>query len=71
MTETNMMLSNPYRGERRPGSVGVPLPGVEVRAVREDPQPTAESGGPKMPDPRSLLLQKSPDSSCLFPARYH
>ncbi|BDA41221.1 Malonate-CoA ligase ACSF3, mitochondrial [Coccomyxa sp. Obi] len=35
MTETNMILSNPYRGERRPGSVGLPLPGVEVRAVTE------------------------------------
>ena len=30
MTETNMILSNPYRGERRPGSVGLPLPGVQV-----------------------------------------
>lgn len=35
MTETNMILSNPYRGERRPGSVGLPLPGVEIRAVAE------------------------------------
>ena len=40
MTETNMILSNPYRGERRPGSVGMPLPGVEVRAV---PEPGAEA----------------------------
>jgi|SRR5690625_1231525 len=30
MTETGMNTSNPYRGERRPGSVGFPLPGVEV-----------------------------------------
>src|SRR5699024_10429914 len=30
MTETGMNTSNPYRGERRPGSVGMPLPGVEV-----------------------------------------
>ena len=28
-----MALSNPYRGERRPGTVGHPLPGVEVRIV--------------------------------------
>lgn len=35
MTETCMMLSNPLRGERRPGSVGTPLPGVEVRLVDE------------------------------------
>ncbi len=31
MTEIGMALSNPYRGDRRPGAVGVPLPGVEVR----------------------------------------
>src|SRR5262245_15886797 len=31
MTETVMLVSNPADGERRPGTVGVPLPGVEVR----------------------------------------
>ena len=31
MTETVMNVSNPYDGERRPGTVGFPLPGVEVR----------------------------------------
>jgi malonyl-CoA/methylmalonyl-CoA synthetase len=31
MTEIGMAISNPYRGERRPGAVGGPLPGVEVR----------------------------------------
>ena len=31
MTETVMLLSNPYDGERRAGSVGFPLPGVEMR----------------------------------------
>jgi len=36
MTEIGMALSNPLEGERRPGSVGVPLPGVEVRLVDED-----------------------------------
>ena len=30
MTETLMNTSNPYVGERRPGTVGFPLPGVEV-----------------------------------------
>jgi len=35
MTEIGMALSNPYRGERVPGSVGAPLPGVEVRLVDE------------------------------------
>ncbi|MDG2113802.1 MAG: acyl-CoA synthetase [Actinomycetota bacterium] len=31
MTETAMLVSNPYDDERRPGSVGFPLPGVEIR----------------------------------------
>ena len=31
MTETLMNVSNPYDGERRPGSVGFPLPGVELK----------------------------------------
>jgi len=31
MTEIGMALSNPYDGERRPGAVGQPLPGVELR----------------------------------------
>ena len=31
MSETLMNTSNPYDGERRPGSVGLPLPGVELR----------------------------------------
>nr|WP_240345145.1 malonyl-CoA synthase [Novosphingobium sp. THN1] len=39
MTETNMNTSNPYDGQRKPGSVGYPLPGVSLRIA----QP--ESGG--------------------------
>jgi malonyl-CoA/methylmalonyl-CoA synthetase len=31
MTETNMNTSNPYDGERRPGTVGLPLPDVALR----------------------------------------
>ncbi|MEP2183361.1 AMP-binding protein, partial [Roseibium sp.] len=31
MTETNMNTSNPYDGDRRPGTVGFPLPGVALR----------------------------------------
>lgn len=30
MTETNMNTSNPYDGDRRAGTVGLPLPGVEL-----------------------------------------
>lgn len=36
MTEIGMALGNPLHGERRPGAVGLPLPGVEVRLVDED-----------------------------------
>ena len=35
MTETNMSTSNPYRGERRAGTVGMPLPGVTIRLADE------------------------------------
>jgi malonyl-CoA/methylmalonyl-CoA synthetase len=33
MTETNMNTSNPYVGARKPGTVGLPLPGTEIRIV--------------------------------------
>jgi malonyl-CoA/methylmalonyl-CoA synthetase len=36
MTETNMLTSNPYDGERVPGSVGHPLPGVELRIAEPE-----------------------------------
>jgi malonyl-CoA/methylmalonyl-CoA synthetase len=36
MTETNMNTSNPYDGERIPGTVGFPLPGIELRVA--DPE---------------------------------
>ena len=45
MTETNMILSHPYHGERRAGFVGLPLPGVEVRVVPEDDADSAQSSG--------------------------
>lgn len=35
MTEIGMAISNPYHGERRPGAVGVALPGMEVRLKTE------------------------------------
>ena len=40
MTETTMNSSNPYDGDRRAGTVGFPLPGIEMRVA--DP----ESGAP-------------------------
>jgi len=42
MTETNMITSNPYEGARRAGTVGMPLPGVEVRVTGPDGAPVAQ-----------------------------
>jgi malonyl-CoA/methylmalonyl-CoA synthetase len=36
MTEMGMAISNPYDGERVPGSIGYPLEGMKVRLVGED-----------------------------------
>jgi malonyl-CoA/methylmalonyl-CoA synthetase len=46
MTEIGMALSHPLEGERRPGSVGTPLPGVEVRLVDEAGAEVAGEGVP-------------------------
>ena len=43
MTEIGMGLSNSYRGERRPGHVGLPLPSVEMRLVDTDDNPVKEN----------------------------
>ena len=40
MTETNMITSNPFKGERVPGAVGFPLPGVSLRIA--DPETGAQ-----------------------------
>ena len=40
MTETNMNASNPYHGDRVAGTVGMPLPGVEI--IVTDPEPGVE-----------------------------
>ena len=42
MTEIGMALSNPYRGQRIPGTVGKPLPQVQVRLVDESGAEVAE-----------------------------
>lgn len=42
MTETNMNTSNPYEGDRVPGAVGFPLPGVSARIT--DPETGSELG---------------------------
>jgi malonyl-CoA/methylmalonyl-CoA synthetase len=54
MTETNMNTSNPYDGDRIAGTVGFPLPGVELRIA--DPEtgkelPKGETGGIEVKGP--------------------
>jgi malonyl-CoA/methylmalonyl-CoA synthetase len=39
MTEIGIVLSNPLDGERRPGTVGRPLPGVEIRIAGDAGEP--------------------------------
>jgi malonyl-CoA/methylmalonyl-CoA synthetase len=55
MTETNMNTSNPYDGDRVPGAVGFPLPGVEVRVA--DP----ETGKLLGPDEIGMIEVKGPN----------
>jgi malonyl-CoA/methylmalonyl-CoA synthetase len=45
MTEAGMICSNPYEGERIPGTVGFPLPGVSAR-VADDTGAEVERGTP-------------------------
>ena len=44
MTETNMNTSNPYHGERRAGTVGFPLPGVEIKITDGETQELVQKG---------------------------
>jgi malonyl-CoA/methylmalonyl-CoA synthetase len=44
MTETNMNTSNPFDGERRAGTVGFPLPGVELKITDPDSGATLPDG---------------------------
>lgn len=44
MTETGMNCSNPLHGERRIGSVGLPLPGVNVRIVNSETEEILQDG---------------------------
>lgn len=53
MSETTMLVSNPYQGHRKGGTVGLPLPGVSVRVVDHDskPCPQGEIGGIEVKGP--------------------
>ncbi len=54
MTETNMNTSNPYDGPRRAGTVGLPLPGIEVKIC--DPV-----GGPLPPGDTGVIEVRGPN----------
>jgi malonyl-CoA/methylmalonyl-CoA synthetase len=58
MTETNMNTSNPYEGERVPGTVGPPLPGVSIRVT------DVEKGTPLGVDEIGILEVKGPNVFC-------
>ena len=64
MTETLFTLSNPYDGERRPGTVGLPVPGCEVRIVDD-------GGTRRRPgrDRRDRREERRPDDALSEPAR--
>ncbi|MBA3527077.1 MAG: AMP-binding protein, partial [Sphingomonas sp.] len=55
MTETSMNTSNPYDGDRVPGSVGLPLPGIEVRV--SDPESASELA----PDAIGMIEVRGPN----------
>ena len=44
MTEVGMALSNKIDGERRPGSVGIPLPGVEIKLEDDEGKIITDEG---------------------------
>jgi malonyl-CoA/methylmalonyl-CoA synthetase len=55
MTETGMNTSNPYEGERVPGAVGLPLPGVEARITNP------ETGNVLGPDEIGMIEVRGPN----------
>ncbi len=55
MTETLMNTSNPYDGVRVPGTVGPPLPGIEVRVV------AVETGAPLPDGEVGLIVVRGPN----------
>ncbi|MDQ3926142.1 MAG: acyl-CoA synthetase [Actinomycetota bacterium] len=67
MTETGMNLTNPYDGERRPGTVGRPFPGQEARVVdleTREPLPAGEIGEIEVRGPHVFVgYRNRPDAT--------
>lgn len=57
MTETNMNTSNPLNGPRKPGTVGLPLPGVEIRITDDEGEtlPSSEIGNLQVRGPNVFI----------------
>jgi len=56
MTETNMNTSNPYDGDRRAGTVGQPLPDVDLRIMSDaGPLPAGEVGAIEVRGPNVFV----------------
>jgi malonyl-CoA/methylmalonyl-CoA synthetase len=57
MSEAGMITSNPYEGIRKPGTVGKPLPDVELRLVGDDGEacPPGEKGNIQIKGPNVFL----------------
>ncbi|MBS1977269.1 MAG: acyl-CoA synthetase [Bacteroidetes bacterium] len=67
MTELGMAISNPYKGERRPGHVGQPLPGVHIRLCNEKDEPASDGPGEIQVKGPNVFLEywKKPDATRL------
>ncbi|HKP59636.1 MAG TPA: acyl-CoA synthetase [Polyangiales bacterium] len=57
MTELGMALGNPLKGERRPGTVGLPFPGVEARLIDS----AADGSSHEVPDGPGELQIRGPN----------
>jgi len=60
MTEAGMALSNPYRGERRAGFVGLPLPGVRIKVVSKPAGEEASSEAGELEAAGSEPVEEGP-----------
>ncbi len=65
MTELGMAISNPYEGERRAGTVGIPLEGVEVRLCNDQNEVVRDEPGEIQVRGANVFLEywKQPEAS--------
>ena len=65
MTELGMAISNPYRGERKAGFVGLPLAGISVRLCDDNDKQVKEEPGEIQVRGENVFLEywKQPDAT--------